>query len=208
MLVNRADSRQSTARFVGHGLEDSILCRRKTSRHNKRFFSFQASQTPNIKKQSHHVNLRAKNDHQKPKPFAQNENHKVKNFAYLAGKPRLPKNDGLQNDLAKTPAEKSRKNVCKAFRQNKHQQANELCQKTHCRAKLNFAKEQNQPPKKLARLTAGKPRQPTNETRAITKKSKRPLQKDSCRQTEINLKNEKPETENAGKRQMPARIFF
>jgi hypothetical protein len=32
----------SAARIVGHGLEDSTICRRNTSRHDKRFFEIQA----------------------------------------------------------------------------------------------------------------------------------------------------------------------
>jgi hypothetical protein len=37
----------------------------------------------------------------------------VKNFAYTASKTNLPKDDGLQDSLAKIPAEKSRNKVCK-----------------------------------------------------------------------------------------------
>jgi hypothetical protein len=46
----------------------------------------------------------------KPKTFAQNETHKVKNFAYIASQPRQPKSDGLQNNFAKTRADNSRNN--------------------------------------------------------------------------------------------------
>jgi len=70
----------------------------------------------------------------------------VKNFANLAGKPRQPKSDGLQNDFAKTPAENSRNKLCK--------------------------------------LT-----EPNQDTRAIIPNSKRTLQKDSSRQTDIDLKD-------------------
>jgi len=31
----------------------------------------------------------------------------MKNFAYIAGKPKLPKSDGLQTDIAKTRADNS-----------------------------------------------------------------------------------------------------
>jgi hypothetical protein len=45
----------------------------------------------------------------------------VKNFAYLVGKPRQPKSDGLQNDLANTPAMKSKPPRPKdSRRQTKH----------------------------------------------------------------------------------------
>jgi len=57
---------------------------------------------------------------------------------------------------------------------------------------------------------ASQPRQPKSDglQNDLTKdslNSKRPLPKDSCRQTDIDLKNEKPKTENAGTRQPPAR---
>jgi hypothetical protein len=81
-----------------------------------------------------------------PKRLAQNQTHKVKNFAYLASQPRPPKSDGLQNDLAKTPADNSRNIFCKWTK-------------------------------------------PKNDTRAMTTKSKRPLPKDSRRQTKHDLKD-------------------
>jgi hypothetical protein len=98
MLVKRADSHKSGARFVGHGLEDSTLGRRENSCHNKRLFSFQARKTRNIKNESHHEKQRAMNDNQRPKRLAQNKNHKTKNFAYLASKPRLQNRHHLQTN--------------------------------------------------------------------------------------------------------------
>ena len=53
------------------------------------------------KNQSPHENMQAMNHNQRPKIIAQNETHKVKNFAYTASKPRLPKSDGLPTNLPK-----------------------------------------------------------------------------------------------------------
>ena len=85
---------------------------------------------------------------------------------------------------------------------------NEPCQKTDRRTKPNLRNWQTQPLKNWARLTAGKPRQPKNEPRATKTKSKLYLQKNTCRQTEKNLKKEKPENEIAGKKPLPARFYL
>ena len=45
----------------------------------------------------------------RPKQLAQDKTHQVKNFAWLASKMDLPKSDGLQNQFAKTHAERSHK---------------------------------------------------------------------------------------------------
>ncbi|MBK9008050.1 MAG: hypothetical protein IPM31_13795 [Anaerolineae bacterium] len=49
----------------------------------------------------------------KPKQFAQNENHKTKNFAYLASQRNLRKNNGEQTKLAQAPQNKPTKRKCK-----------------------------------------------------------------------------------------------
>jgi len=59
---------------------------------------------------------------------------------------------------------------------------------------------------------AGKPTQPKsdglqNDLPKDSPNSQQPLRKDSCRQTQHDLKNEKPKTENAGTRQPPAGQF-
>ena len=47
------------------------------------------------------------------------QEHKAKNFAYLASKPRLQKDDSLQNEPAKKPAKDTRINFGKtAFTKN------------------------------------------------------------------------------------------
>jgi hypothetical protein len=129
-LANRAgferQSRCPTGAGVGHGLEDSIFCCRKTSRHNKRFFIIQARQTTNQKTKPSRKTA-GKERQPKPKRLAQNKKHKVKNFAYTASKPGLQKSDGLQTDLAKTPAKKSRNKIDKVFGQKKRKQASDHC---------------------------------------------------------------------------------
>jgi len=105
LLVNRADSQLSAARGVRREFEDSTFCCRQTCRHNKRKILFQARDETNLKNESPHEKQRATNDKQKPKRYAQNKNHKVKNFAYTASQSRLPKDDRLQNEAAKKTAQ-------------------------------------------------------------------------------------------------------
>ena len=95
------------------------------------------------KNESRHEKLRAKNDNQKPKRFAQNKNHKVKNFAYTASKPRLQKDDDLQNEPAKKPAQDTSINFGKtAFTKNTWQ-AMSIYLKTDRRTKHNLRNWQN-----------------------------------------------------------------
>ena len=113
MLENRADSHTSGARFVGHGLEDSMICRRNASRHNKRFLEFQARHETNLKNESHHEKRRAKNNNQNRNDLPRTKTIKWQTLPYTASQPNLPKSDGLQKDIAKTPADISRKTLRK-----------------------------------------------------------------------------------------------
>jgi len=116
MLLKRADSHLSGARFVGHGTCRLTAIVFYTLRRDQSIFKFGWQAVTEHKNISHHENLQAMNDNQKPKSFTQNENHKVKNFAYTASKTRLPKRNCWRNAQPRDSQMskwRSPKNICR-----------------------------------------------------------------------------------------------
>jgi hypothetical protein len=60
------ESPASGARFVGQGLEDSILCHRNASHHHIRFFEIQARREADLKNKNQSQNAAGKAQQLKP----------------------------------------------------------------------------------------------------------------------------------------------